>query len=151
MFAGEICRKKIYLFFSQNLLQILQANSLKELLVRKRLFQLPSCKAMCNLDRTGQGWWVQPLYFEMIWNRSQGYEGLQWGVQWGVPPPGRSGRPSKAAIWRNQRTDRPGKYIDDDDIGDDNDNTDGEDDINDDEDADSNMTGALLQRYGWNI
>ena len=54
-------------------------------------------------------------------------------------------------IWRNQRTDRPGKYIHDDDIdddNDDNDDTDGEDDIGDDEDADSNMTGALLQRYG---
>ena len=56
-------------------------------------------------------------------------------------PPGRSGRPSKATIWQNQRTDRPGKYIHDDDIDDDN-------DIDDDEDADSNMTGALLQRYG---
>ena len=36
-----------------------------------------SYKAMCNLDRTGQGWWMQSIYFEMIWNRSQGYESLQ--------------------------------------------------------------------------
>ena len=58
------------------------------------------------------------------------------------PPPGRSGQPSKATIWRNQRTDRPGKYIHDDDIDDDNDDIYGDDDIDDGEDADSDMTGA---------
>ena len=43
-----------------------------------------SCKTISNLDRTGQGWWVQSLYFEMIWNRSQGYEGNEESH-----PPGR--------------------------------------------------------------
>ena len=52
-----------------------------ERIVGERMF---ICKTISNLDRTGQGWWVQSLYFEMIWNRSRQYEGNEESH-----PPGR--------------------------------------------------------------